>query len=1775
MGEKRKRRFFALLLALVMVIGQMAGTPGLTVRAEENTEGGNEESLGNIALGIEFGNGSEYRQKNNYTWLFLGESMTLSLDDTEFQGDISEYVLVWEYGRVVENVYTPYGATDTIPFSKTEDGSSVTINAGEQVGTATYSVQAYLYEAADDYTSGGADALLTAGIYFDIVAGGYDYWYPTGDGISQLPEWDYGIDKYFTCYVDNAQNPYGSEVPTEITAITVVNGQDETSADPVVTVNAREDNSGWDLHMDRMGHAVGTITYQLADGGNNTATHTFNIWVSDSVYGIDASTDTGVWQLLPGDSIEVTPTVWLDCYNEEKGYFQGNIDNVILTWAYGTNDANYAEAFDVSKSGNILTITAKEGSAERDLKLELRAYVPNENDGTDEVVYGEWWINSWERYQRMEITSTVNTVLGIGQQTTVNTALWDYCVDYTSTERKTAITEGYQLRWEWDTEAIQITDANNKVLTNEDSTGTAPFTVKKLKNWGTSADLIFELQNEEGDYYEVQRKNWNFEELNYDVWFNGLRGEDYSWTYVSADNTSGEEYDGILLYRGNLDARADRTCTVEWILGIWDEAQEETIPLELGDIQDIYTIRWAEDGDKIILRAEKLKRAIVEQFGDEYGLSMDDNLWVHVETKVRVGEGELRQQVAGCGTNIEIRKEVYDYQFPIEDGKGMLPNWSCDINKYFDCSVENADNPDGGNVPVEITNITVANAEDEETTEAVVTCTTWKDGNGWNINANTYGHAVATITYKLVDGSGETATRSFDIWVCDCIGNVDASSNTNEYQLIPGEELNLTPTAWFDHYSEENGQWREDPENVTFQWKYGENGEYGENGADYAERFEVKEENGKLYVKALKDSEGKSLQVQLRAFQKDENGELQEIAYGEWWIRSHGAYHAITTTNAVDCELAVGATCTIIPSLYLHQLENETPKVTKVTENPRYRVEWDTDAVKVTDAAGKELKEGSDTGTAPFTIKKLKNWGTEVSIAAELEVSHGKYDEVARRSWYLNEQDYGISYKDLRGGDYTWMFASDTDSAENEDYTIELNMDNLEKKPAYTIEWQVGMYQEDEFVALTDTTGAYEVSEDGSGITLQAEVLKAKLVKQFGLNLQENENVWFEIATKVYAGGEEVAGYGTGIEICAPEYHIDGEAEGDMVIGTTWSYPERTLGCYVRNKDYPQGEYLELPITNITASNLPQCEDLSKVIEIEEPSQDNDNQWVIRGLNYGGSKITYSISHKVLGEREFTIEELWVSDDIYRIDVFKNPDTDNMLPGATLELATQVWHIYRNDDDKLFWAYMDEPYEISYINYSEDMITVDENGTVTAGDAYGGAYLEVKLSVPHGEDDPYERYEGINLNIIDCYYYLETEGIILEPGDRKEIPAVLKRVDEEHPQGIVIEDAVIHVETEDSDNIGTEETGTFITAIGNGVTNGALTCDATVIAEWKDEDNNNKIREERSVEILICRHKYKNKVVAPTYAAKGYTLHTCDFCGYSYTTYTDKLTLAAVKFSSEFTPSTSSVKLSWSKNAKATGYKLYQYNSSTKKYECIKTITSNKTTNYTVKNLKAGTTYYFKIRAYVTDGRNYYSDYSAKKTVTTVPDKMKLKTSYTASTSSIKLSWTRDSKATGYKLYQYNSSKKTYKLIATIKSNKTTSYTVKNLKAGTNYYFSIKAYKTLDGTKYYSSYSDKLKTATKPSKVTISSVSSPATKKIKVSWKKVTGASGYQVQIATSDKFSSSSKYTKSYTTASTSKTISSLTKGKKYYVRVRAYKKVNNEKQYGSWSAVKNKTSK
>lgn len=211
-----------------------------------------------------------------------------------------------------------------------------------------------------------------------------------------------------------------------------------------------------------------------------------------------------------------------------------------------------------------------------------------------------------------------------------------------------------------------------------------------------------------------------------------------------------------------------------------------------------------------------------------------------------------------------------------------------------------------------------------------------------------------------------------------------------------------------------------------------------------------------------------------------------------------------------------------------------------------------------------------------------------------------------------------------------------------------------------------------------------------------------------------------------------------------------------------------------------------------------------------------------------------------------------------------------------------------------------------------------------------------------------------------------------------------------------------------------------------------------------------------------------NSGTAYSFTVRAYTTENGkDYLSPKYTTFktaTNPDNITKVNFTS----SENSVKMSWSKVSGATGYRVYQYNTSTKKWKAVANISG---TSYTFKNLKAGTTYKFTVRAYKTLNETTYLSPKYKTfTSSTNPATVSFKVTGRSKKATVK--WNKVTGATGYKVYYKTSKNGSWKCLKTV-SNKTTSYTKTGLTKGKTYYFTVKAYRTVNGKTYNGRYTAK------------------------------------------------------------------------------------------------------
>lgn len=277
-------------------------------------------------------------------------------------------------------------------------------------------------------------------------------------------------------------------------------------------------------------------------------------------------------------------------------------------------------------------------------------------------------------------------------------------------------------------------------------------------------------------------------------------------------------------------------------------------------------------------------------------------------------------------------------------------------------------------------------------------------------------------------------------------------------------------------------------------------------------------------------------------------------------------------------------------------------------------------------------------------------------------------------------------------------------------------------------------------------------------------------------------------------------------------------------------------------------------------------------------------------------------------------------------------------------------------------------------------------------------------------------------------------------------------------------------------------------------------------------------------------------------------------------TFTDvTVSTAAVKNirqSGEKTTSTAAV-ISWDKVPDAAGYQVY-YNDSK-----LTLIGKTKATSMKISGLKGNTSRNIVVCSYVTvGGKDYMSDVSKAFTVTTGPAAVTSVRVTDIKEKSAVLRWRKAAGADYYEVYKYVKGKG-YVRIGTTKKN---DYKIKG-KTPTVYKLKVKAVNKVSGMKLSSPLSDSASLVFRPAQTTLRA--SAAKNAVTLSWKKVKGASGYEVYMYTAGGY----KKIKTLSASSSSYKKTKLKSNTSYTFKVRAYTKAGTTTAYAVSAKVRIKT--
>lgn len=216
--------------------------------------------------------------------------------------------------------------------------------------------------------------------------------------------------------------------------------------------------------------------------------------------------------------------------------------------------------------------------------------------------------------------------------------------------------------------------------------------------------------------------------------------------------------------------------------------------------------------------------------------------------------------------------------------------------------------------------------------------------------------------------------------------------------------------------------------------------------------------------------------------------------------------------------------------------------------------------------------------------------------------------------------------------------------------------------------------------------------------------------------------------------------------------------------------------------------------------------------------------------------------------------------------------------------------------------------------------------------------------------------------------------------------------------------------------------------------------------------------------------------------------------------------------------------------------------------------------------METDTNYCYKVSAYKNiNGKKVYGIASEPEFCATSALYMTLK-GKAKGYKGIRLSWNRSKKAKGYILYRATKRTGPYKRIYKV-GRKTTHYFDRKAVAGKKYYYRVKAYLRENGKTVYSDASNIVRKKTTLKRPALEARVEGG--RALLSWNEVKGAQGYQI-YRSKKKRKGYKKVAAIQGKSATSYASQRLKSGKRYYFKVRAYRKTAGKKGYGTFSFPK-----
>lgn len=243
------------------------------------------------------------------------------------------------------------------------------------------------------------------------------------------------------------------------------------------------------------------------------------------------------------------------------------------------------------------------------------------------------------------------------------------------------------------------------------------------------------------------------------------------------------------------------------------------------------------------------------------------------------------------------------------------------------------------------------------------------------------------------------------------------------------------------------------------------------------------------------------------------------------------------------------------------------------------------------------------------------------------------------------------------------------------------------------------------------------------------------------------------------------------------EYPWNTEELGDDLEWTMYGTEERSIyntgEVSIQNRDYPNGEWLDYEVTNVTSDN--KCISVSR--------EDDESNWVVRAEKEGQAKLTIEYQTIDSDVDTFTVD-IDVKDVIYGVGIERTDEGgDTVLPGSEIEFEAYGYRLPEIEENE-------EEYEYHWSVEGKATIKTDDQDSSCAKvtvdeDAVDGDTVEVKVIMKNGDGDILveDIYELEVLSEYDEFFISDVNDYALV-GESQKITAEYRHYDMDTPYGV-------------------------------------------------------------------------------------------------------------------------------------------------------------------------------------------------------------------------------------------------------------------------------------------------------------------------------------------------------------------------------------------------------